>query len=74
VCFFNWGIHLVWMAQLIATGTLTFGPVLWFLFMALLIRDDLILMSWLWTYNPAAPENVAPARKPAGDSDAKKDQ
>lgn len=32
---------------------------MWVLFMLVLIRDDLVLMRWLWTYNPATAEKEA---------------
>lgn len=43
---------------------------MWVLFMLLLIRDDLVLMKWLWTYNPATAEKETAA---ADLADKKKD-
>jgi len=63
-CAFNWGIHGVWLLDSALNGALSL-PILIYLVLVLnLVRDDLILMKWLLTFDP--DENATKIEKAKG--------
>jgi hypothetical protein len=46
-CVFNWSIHIYYMFKIILSGGLDLMIIIYMMFLVPIIKDDLILMSWL---------------------------
>jgi len=54
VCACNWTWHALWYASHVWRGTVTLFQTAYVALLPLIIRDDIVLMRWLWSYEPSA--------------------
>jgi hypothetical protein len=57
-CAGNWFWHLCWFLDFARRGELSVAMVLYVASLAPVVRDDIVLMTWLWNKNVAPPENI----------------
>jgi hypothetical protein len=52
-CFANWSQHLLWILENGINGVLRWQEILYVSSLSIIVNDDLILLSWLYKFDPA---------------------
>jgi len=47
-CCINWTWHALWLINKLVNNTWTIGAIIYYLLLIFIMRDDFILMGWLW--------------------------